>query len=81
MSTDSKSTPRVHQAEAPGNALLQGQPHLCTLFRLPMCEVLVVHNAQRVAERAYLPPRVNMVGDTRHPSRHSVWRRSFHPLC
>ena len=35
-------------------------------FGLPICEVLVVHNAQRGAECAYLPPHGNMVGDTRH---------------
>ena len=46
--------PRVHQAEAPGNALLQGQPHLCPRFGLAICEVLVVHNAQRGAECAYM---------------------------
>ena len=54
--------------------------HLCPRFGLPICEVLVVHNAQRGAECSYLPPRGNMVGDTRHPSRHSVWRRSFRHL-
>ena len=69
VSTDAKANP------------LQGQPHLCPRFGLPIREVIVVHNAQRGAECAYLPPRGTMVGDTRHHSCHFVWRRSFHPLC
>ena len=38
-----------------------GQPHLYPRFGLAICEVLVVHNAQRGAECAYLPPHGNMV--------------------
>ena len=33
---------------------MQGQPHLCLWFGLSLCEVLVVHNAQRGAECAYI---------------------------
>ena len=55
--------------------------HLCLWFGLLLCAVLVVHNAQRGAECAYLLPHGNMAGDTRRRSCHSVWRLSFHPLC
>ena len=81
VSTDAKSNPEFIKPKRWGMPYCKDNHIiLCPRFVLPICEVLVVHNAQRGVECAYLPPHGNMVGDTRHPSRHSVWRRSFHPL-
>ena len=80
VSTDSKANPEFIKPKRQKNVLLQEQPHLCLRFGLSLCEVLVVRNAQRGAECAYLPPHGNMAGDTRRRSCHSVWRRSLNHL-
>ena len=68
VSTDAKSNPEFIKTKHQGMPYCKDN-HMCTRFGLPICEVLVVHNAQRGAECAYLPPHGNMVmvGDTRHP--------------
>ena len=81
VSTDAKSNPefiKPNRREMP----FCKDNHICVHGSdYQFAKVLVVHNAQRGAECADLPPHGNMVGDTRHHSCHSVWRRSFHPLC
>ena len=80
VNTDSKGNPefiKPKRQEIP----IARTTHQCLWFGLSLCAVLVVHNAQRGAECAYLPPRGNMAGDTRRRSCHSVGRRSLHPLC
>ena len=63
VSTDAKANPEFIKPERQEMyVLLQRQPHLCLWFGLPLCKVLVVHNAQRGAECAYLPPHGNVPG-------------------
>ena len=82
VSTDAKSNPEFIKPKRRAMPYCKDNHIImCPRFGLLICEVLVVNNAQSGAECAYLPPHWNMVGGTRHPSRHSVWRRSIHPLC
>ena len=72
-------TPNLTQSSSSRSAgecpIARTTTYVSTVRITNLHKVLVVHNAQRGVECAYLPPHGNIVGDTRHPLRHSVWRR------